>query len=231
MSKPVYYSLSQTTFQAASVPQVKSPLSLTELSRQLLPSKISNKEIDAGFKRTYWLGVLENKKTKSTPKLHHTGQSKPKNQLKRVLGINRPPKDVLSYDDAMKLNKLWLSYMKTVINLEDLVSRGWNGKPCGKHWSGLMTSLYKCDYHGAHVKVISSRCCSYIGIQGVIILETKNTFQIVGPDNTLKTVPKNGCVFEIVLQGYLFHIYGQHFVTRSKDRSKKKLKDNLLLQL
>lgn len=55
------------------------------------------------------------------------------------------------------------------------------------HWSGLMTSLYKCDYHGAHVKVISSRCCSYIGIQGVIILETKNTFQIVGPDNTLKS--------------------------------------------
>jgi len=50
-----------------------------------------------------------------------------------------------------------------------------------------MTSLYKCDFHGAHIKVISSKCCSYILVSGVIILETKNTFQIIGVDNKLKS--------------------------------------------
>lgn len=50
-----------------------------------------------------------------------------------------------------------------------------------------MTSLYKCDFHGAHIKVISSKCCSYIMVAGVIVLETKNTFQIVGVDSKLKS--------------------------------------------
>jgi len=50
-----------------------------------------------------------------------------------------------------------------------------------------MTSLYKCDFHGAHIKVVSSKCCSYISVTGVIILETKNTFQIIGVDNKLKS--------------------------------------------
>jgi len=50
-----------------------------------------------------------------------------------------------------------------------------------------MTSLYKCDFHGAHIKVVSSKCCSYVLVTGVIILETKNTFQIIGVDNKLKS--------------------------------------------
>lgn len=50
-----------------------------------------------------------------------------------------------------------------------------------------MTSLYKCDFHGAHIKVISSKCCSYVMVAGVIILETKNTFQIIGVNDKLKS--------------------------------------------
>lgn len=120
-----------------------------------------------------------------------------------------------------------------------------------------MTSLYKCDFHGAHIKVISSKCCSYIMVTGVIILETKNTFQVIGVDNKLKSeflilqimiillwyiklikiifvfaaVPKEQCIFELELEGYLIQLYGKHFVVRSKDRSKKKIKDNLILEL
>lgn len=63
----------------------------------------------------------------------------------------------------------------------------WDGTPGCKHWEMLMTSLYKCDFHGAHIKVVSSKCCSYILVKGVIILETKNTFQIIGVDNKLKS--------------------------------------------
>lgn len=63
----------------------------------------------------------------------------------------------------------------------------WDGTPGCKYWESFMTSLYKCDFHGAHIKVVSSKCCSYILVAGVIVLETKNTFQIVGVDNKLKS--------------------------------------------
>jgi len=94
-------------------------------------------------------------------------------------------------------------------------------------------------------------------VTGVIILETKNTFQVIGVDNKLKSeflilqimiillwyiklikiifvfaaVPKEQCIFELELEGYLIQLYGKHFVVRSKDRSKKKIKDNLILEL
>lgn len=172
-----------------------------------------------------WAITREKKKPKPVSKC------KTKNQLKRILGLNCPPKDVLSYADAMKLNELWMSYMKKVVNFDNLCKRGWNGIPGCKNWETFMTSLYKCDFHGAHIKVVSSKCCSYIMLAGVIILETKNTFQIVGIDNKLKIVPKEHSIFELELEGYLIHLYGKHFITKSKDRSKKKIKDNLIMEL
>lgn len=91
-------------------------------------------------------------------------------------------------------------------------------------------------------------------MSGVIILETKNTFQIVGIDNKLKSlclvihyynistciktiflfitaIPKEHSIFELELEGHLIQLYGKHFITKPKDRSKKKIKDNLRLEL
>lgn len=67
----------------------------------------------------YWLGNFTHKKK---PKA--VDKSKPKNQLKRILGLYHPPRDVLSYADAMKLNELWTSYIKKVFNFDDLRKRG-----------------------------------------------------------------------------------------------------------
>lgn len=44
-------------------------------------------------------------------------------------------------------------------------------------------------------------------------------------------IPKEQSIFEIQLEGYLIQIYGKHFIVRSKDRSKKKIKDNIILEL
>ncbi|NP_001280415.1 ribonuclease P protein subunit p29 [Acyrthosiphon pisum] len=226
MSNILYTKLPQTEFESSGVSKVDNLLTVNQLARQLLPLKVTNKEIDSGLKRIYWLGNYTHKK-KPKP----VDKCKPKNQLKRILGLNHPPKNVLSYTDAMKLNELWMSYMKKIVNFDDLRKRGWDGIPGCKHGEQFMTSLYKCDFHGAHIKVVSSKCCSYISVAGVIILETKNTFQIIGVDNKLKTVPKDQCIFELEFEGYIIQLYGKHFVVRSKDRSKKKIKDNLMLEL
>lgn len=71
------------------------------------------------FFQVYWLGNYTHKK-KPKP----VDKCKPKNQLKRILGLCRPPKNVLSYADAMKLNELWMSYMKKIVNFDDLRNRG-----------------------------------------------------------------------------------------------------------
>jgi RNase P/RNase MRP subunit p29 len=44
-------------------------------------------------------------------------------------------------------------------------------------------------------------------------------------------IPKEQCIFELNLEGYFIQLYGKHFIIRSKDRSKKKLKENLILEL
>jgi len=44
-------------------------------------------------------------------------------------------------------------------------------------------------------------------------------------------IPKEQSIFELELEGYHIQLYGKHFIIRSKDRSKKKIKDNLILKL
>lgn len=47
----LYTPLSQAAFESSAVAKVENPLTVTELARQLLPLKVTNKEIDSGLKR------------------------------------------------------------------------------------------------------------------------------------------------------------------------------------
>lgn len=43
--------MSQTAFESSGVSKVENPLTVNQLARQLLPLKVTNKEIDSGLKR------------------------------------------------------------------------------------------------------------------------------------------------------------------------------------
>lgn len=47
----LYTPLSQTAFESSGVSKVENPLTVNQLARQLLPLKVTNKEIDSGLKR------------------------------------------------------------------------------------------------------------------------------------------------------------------------------------
>lgn len=47
--------------------------------------------------------------------------------------------------------------------------------------------LVKSDFHGAIVTVTRSRCPSLVGITGIVAMDTKNTFKILGKDNKLRS--------------------------------------------
>jgi len=64
----------------------------------------------------------------------------------------------------------------------------------------LGEALIKADYHGAILKVIRATCVTRVGLSGIVIMETQETFKIVTLDNLLKVIPKKNTVFTFELQ-------------------------------
>lgn len=47
--------------------------------------------------------------------------------------------------------------------------------------------IHRVDLHGALVEINKSKNDCLIGIKGIIILETKNTFNVIQKNNTVKS--------------------------------------------
>lgn len=56
--------------------------------------------------------------------------------------------------------------------------------------------MTKKEYIGADIQVVKTNNSSLMGLEGVVILETKNTF-IIKTKEKRKTVLKNGTTFKI----------------------------------
>lgn len=52
----------------------------------------------------------------------------------------------------------------------------------------LYERIAKADYHGCLLMVTRSKCPAYIGSKGIVVLETKNTFQIICEDDELRSM-------------------------------------------
>ncbi len=63
----------------------------------------------------------------------------------------------------------------------------WYDPKCGNLWDSISIALMKADYHGALLKVKHSKCHTLIGLEGIVIFDTKFTFTIVGKDNTSRS--------------------------------------------
>lgn len=64
----------------------------------------------------------------------------------------------------------------------------------------------KADYHGALLKVLNSKCHSLVGLQGIVIFDTKFTFTIVCKDN----MSRSKCVnYQLVTKTFnlMFHCF------------------------
>ena len=51
---------------------------------------------------------------------------------------------------------------------------------------GTEEILLRADYHGCLVKVIQSKCPSYVGLTGIIMQDTKETFKIIDKQNKVR---------------------------------------------
>lgn len=54
-------------------------------------------------------------------------------------------------------------------------------------YDNFSKTLVKSDFHGAIVTVTRSRCPSLVGVNGIVAMDTKNTFKVLGKDNKLRS--------------------------------------------
>lgn len=77
------------------------------------------------------------------------------------------------------------------------------------------------EYIGLRVTVIKNPSRERIGIGGVVVDETKNTFVIQKDDGKEVTVPKRGSTFRFLEGNERFDIDGSSIAFRPEERPKK----------
>ncbi|KAH9955899.1 Rof/RNase P-like protein [Russula dissimulans] len=62
--------------------------------------------------------------------------------------------------------------------------------------------LVKADFHGSIVTVRRSKNPALVGVSGIVVQETENTFKVVTRKDKLKVLPKQGSVFVFAVPLY-----------------------------
>ncbi|CAH1780482.1 unnamed protein product [Owenia fusiformis] len=132
---------------------------------------------------------------------------------RKKLKLYKPQAENQKYSMYIQMHEMWLDYMRSIINVKSL-----NNIPVKANDHAML----RADYHGCLATVTKSKCPSYVGLTGIIIQETKNTFKIITKDDKIKTLPKENCVFTFIIDDIQFTMYGKHFAFRPADRATKK---------
>lgn len=157
---------------------------------------------------------------------------------RRSLGLYDIPREQARYALFEPLHSLWLGYIREVLGND--VHRG------GPEAAQKLTSA---DFHGAEVEVSRSGCVSRVGVKGIVVKDTRFVFEIITRRNKMKTIPKEGTVFQVVvpikkkvdsaaeggeaktesaMEDFVFEIHGDQFLYRAADRASKKFKSHFL---
>ncbi|CAL8131522.1 unnamed protein product [Orchesella dallaii] len=168
------------------------------------------RNIEQTLKRTFVLEDKEKQRKHLTkkPQVLKTGSSR-KQRLKKEKLV---PK-TLKFENFVKLNGMWKAYVADLLN--DEVRK-----------DEIQLKLNRIDLHGAYITVADANCKDYVGLEGIIVKETRNVFVIVTRSNTTRTVPKAENAFDISFEkpSGTLTICGNSFLTRPAERASKKIK-------
>jgi len=139
---------------------------------------------------------------------------------KRKLRVYKIPPECQKYEIYEPLHTLWVGYVQeTLFGGAGMAPRATGGGHVEKGKSlmlgqELAAKIMTADLHGAEMKVVRSRCPSRVGIKGIMVKETKMTFEIVTKENMIKSefdpfsiqstanvrgiaIPKEHSIFEV----------------------------------
>ncbi|KAH6660994.1 Rof/RNase P-like protein [Truncatella angustata] len=153
-------------------------------------------------------------------------------QQRRKLGLYHVPKEAQKYHIYEPLNRLWAGYIREIL-----------GNELYTGCQGAAAKLAAADYHGAQIQVCRSRNPGRVGLSGIVIKDSKFTFEIVTKMNKVKVVPKEGTTFQVNVpvagaapsdvaaqdtKDFVFEIFGDQFQYRPADRANKKFRAHYL---
>ncbi|ESO05603.1 hypothetical protein HELRODRAFT_77533 [Helobdella robusta] len=117
------------------------------------------------------------------------------------------------YNLYIPLHELWLDYMNTLLD------------GCTSDKKEMGRRILKADLHGCEIEVCKSKCPSLVGLKGIILIETKNTMNIITRSNEVKKIPKHNCLFSIKVLGFKITIFGNNLQFKASERSTKSFKN------
>jgi len=200
--------------------------------------KSDQKEIDEEFKKNIPLGKQQKKKIKQAQPLRK-GKSLTARE-KRNLGLYKLDKTGLKFETFKKLHFLWLDYMREIIDFAKIEATKTTDDTHVSYYGGRMPAVLdenlqlkicRADMHGCLMKVTRALNSCLIGIQGIVVMETRHTFQIIDKKNVLRNVPKSGTCFTFVIDGLLITISGSSFVMKPHERAVRKWKRKPMLEM
>lgn len=124
-------------------------------------------------------------------------------------------KEKLQYKQFLQIHEAWNDYIKELIGNE-------------KNLDMVFTKLLKADYHGAILKILKSKCKTYEGQSGIVIMETLRTFKLITEDNRVITILKKDSVFLVEVMGKDIKLFGANLIYRPSDRMKARFKARTL---
>lgn len=107
------------------------------------------------------------------------------------LGLYNLPTKSLKYVDLLPLHELWTQYIEK--QLAPYIQKREDGKLSvpevdDKRYDGFSKTLIKSDLNGAKLTVVASCNPSLVGKTGIVAMETRNTFKMLGEDNRIRSM-------------------------------------------
>ncbi len=227
----VYSPLSSSLFPPSipKVPLANSKNFVESLILDLLPPSV-NGQANFNSKLRNRPILLENpvKVKGALATVHDRNRSLKKRKLKQMSraqkkssGLFAIDPTVCKWENFIPLHELWIRYIGELLG----------DQPTAK-FQRIAERLVKADYHGSIMKIKASRNPSLIGFEGIIIQETQETFKFVTRNNELKIIPKAKNIFEFSIPGgFSFELFGDHIQYRASERSVKKFKPKLTIEI
>ena len=108
---------------------------------------------------------------------------------KRILDIHDIPDRLKKYAVYEPLHRMWVNYMWEILGMKESEQAYVTANSAG-------SKLVSADYHGAELLVVRSRCVGMVGLQGIVVRDTKFTFQLITKQDQLKSELQR-CAFDM----------------------------------
>ncbi|KAH6614285.1 Rof/RNase P-like protein [Boeremia exigua] len=212
----------QALLQRAFSPSTAESHYNTRITKRPLPIRPTSPTPSARATRRLALNARKENARKRTQKPRPLSAAQ-----KRKLNLTEIPKEQQKYAIYEPLHTLWTGYVREILGL------GAHKAYVTPASAGQM--LASADMHGAALRVVRSRCVSRVGLEGIVVRDSRYTFEIVTRGDVVKCVPKEHTVFRfevpVLSEGgegeekpLVFEIRGEEFQTRAPDRANRKFR-------